>query len=326
VRGLSPARSRGKSLLPRARKTAAAEAEAAPPEELAPYAPEQFVAHSGSLRPGGEALAPLMEGPEVAEDDACGEESARRDGFGQWVRGHLARAPLVAGGGGDASFRRSDLRLLLGVMGAPLAPVSASAAEPLPHLSVKGAPIVSTHLGSLDWISSVRELLLGKCGSVLGSDAAGGARSVVVRCRSRRRRSTSCSSTWRRRAAPRCCGRCGTRTRWGRSGWSRRSLRRPPGWSRTAAPALPPPWSRAGSCSGRCPRTCGTSSSPSAAARSAPAATAASSGATRRGSAPTPPRAPSAPSAAPSRSAFPSTYLSCSSRRASRRCHWCQLN
>ncbi|PAN49029.1 hypothetical protein PAHAL_9G421000 [Panicum hallii] len=144
VRGLSPARSRGKSLLPRARKTAAAEAEAAPPEELAPYAPEQFVAHSGSLRPGGEALAPLMEGPEVAEDDACGEESARRDGFGQWVRGHLARAPLVAGGGGDASFRRSDLRLLLGVMGAPLAPVSASAAEPLPHLSVKGAPIESS--------------------------------------------------------------------------------------------------------------------------------------------------------------------------------------
>ncbi|OEL25797.1 hypothetical protein BAE44_0013186 [Dichanthelium oligosanthes] len=144
VRGLSPARSRGKSsLLPRTRKTAAAEA--APPEELAQYAPDPLVAHSGSIRPGGEVLAPLMEGPDVAEDDSFGEDSGRRDGFGQWVRGHLARAPLVAGGGGgDGSFRRSDLRLLLGVMGAPLAPVSVSAAEPLPHLSVKGAPIESS--------------------------------------------------------------------------------------------------------------------------------------------------------------------------------------
>ena len=152
VRGLSPARSRGKSrLLPRSRKTAAAAAEsvavaAAPPpeEELAQYAPDPLVAHSGSLRPAGEVLAPLMEGPDVADDDAFAEESGRRDGFGQWVRGHLTRAPLMSGGGaGDGSFRRSDLRLLLGVMGAPLAPVSVSAAEP--HLSVKGAPIVSAH-------------------------------------------------------------------------------------------------------------------------------------------------------------------------------------
>ncbi|CAN6289078.1 unnamed protein product [Urochloa humidicola] len=147
VRGLSPARSRGKSLLPRSTRKNAAEA--APPEELAAaqYAPDQFVPHSGSLRPGGEALAPLMEGPEVSEDDAYGEESGRRDGFGQWVRGHLlSRSPLMAGaaGGGDGSFRRSDLRLLLGVMGAPLAPVSAPAADPLPHLSVKGAPIESS--------------------------------------------------------------------------------------------------------------------------------------------------------------------------------------
>ncbi|CAD6211609.1 unnamed protein product [Miscanthus lutarioriparius] len=145
VRGLSPARSRGKSLLlPRSRKTAAAEAvAAAPPEELAQYAPDPLVAHSGSLRPAGEVLAPLMEGPDVAEDDTFAEESGRRDGFGQWVRGHLTRAPLMSGGG-DGSFRRSDLRLLLGVMGAPLAPVSVSAAEPLPHLSVKGAPIESS--------------------------------------------------------------------------------------------------------------------------------------------------------------------------------------
>ncbi|CAN6306201.1 unnamed protein product [Urochloa humidicola] len=148
VRGFSPARSRGKSsLLPRAARKMAAAAEAAQPEELAAqYAADQFVPHSGSLRPGGEVLAPLMEGPEVSEDDASFEDSGRRDGFGQWVRGHLSRSPLVSagGGGGDGSFRRSDLRLLLGVMGAPLAPVSASAADPLPHLSVKGAPIESS--------------------------------------------------------------------------------------------------------------------------------------------------------------------------------------
>ncbi|KAL6894682.1 hypothetical protein ACP4OV_008780 [Aristida adscensionis] len=158
VRGLSPARSRGKSparmLLPRSLKTA--EAAAAPPLPPPPQ-PEQFgqymppdplVAHSGSLRPGGEVLAPLMEGPDLGEGDMDAEEFGRRDGFGQWVRGHLSRTPSTAGGGGGdgggGSFRRSDLRLLLGVMGAPLAPVSASTADLLPHLSVKGTPIESS--------------------------------------------------------------------------------------------------------------------------------------------------------------------------------------
>ena len=42
--------------------------------------------------------------PEVAEGDASGEESGRRDGFRQWVRGHLYCTPLMAG---DESFRRS---------------------------------------------------------------------------------------------------------------------------------------------------------------------------------------------------------------------------
>ncbi|KAK3012072.1 hypothetical protein RJ639_011965 [Escallonia herrerae] len=39
------------------------------------------------------------------------------------------------------SYRRSDLRLLLGVMGAPLAPVHVCATDPLPHLSIKDTPI-----------------------------------------------------------------------------------------------------------------------------------------------------------------------------------------
>ncbi|EEE53499.1 hypothetical protein OsJ_36659 [Oryza sativa Japonica Group] len=60
---------------------------------------------------------------------------------------NFSRAPLTAGAavvaagccGGAA--RRNDLRLLLGVMGAPLGPVHVAAGEPLPHLSIKDTPI-----------------------------------------------------------------------------------------------------------------------------------------------------------------------------------------
>ncbi|KAL0916808.1 hypothetical protein M5K25_014348 [Dendrobium thyrsiflorum] len=84
-------------------------------------------------RSGGEALAPLLEGPDPG-DGGGGE--CKKDGWGEWVWAQLARAPAVAGG-----HRRSDLRLLLGVMGAPLAPVHVCAGEPLPHLSIKDTPI-----------------------------------------------------------------------------------------------------------------------------------------------------------------------------------------
>ncbi|GJN37034.1 hypothetical protein PR202_gb25953 [Eleusine coracana subsp. coracana] len=143
MRGLSPARhSRAKSparmLLPRSRRTAA------------DPSPEYVAGPGTSSGPGGEVLAPLMEGPDTADGEIVGEESGRRDnGFGQWVRGHLS----MAGGGGDGgSFRRSDLRLLLGVMGAPLAPVPASSGEPMPHLSVKSTPIVRIESSSAQYI------------------------------------------------------------------------------------------------------------------------------------------------------------------------------
>lgn len=90
VRGLSPARSRGKSparsaspgrmLIPRRRK----EKQQQPPPEklLQQYFAEPLISRSGSLRPGGEALAPLIEGPDRSAsppgDFAGGEESARR--------------------------------------------------------------------------------------------------------------------------------------------------------------------------------------------------------------------------------------------------------
>ncbi|KAK3125561.1 hypothetical protein QOZ80_7BG0606600 [Eleusine coracana subsp. coracana] len=170
VRGLSPARSRGKSpapasasaatarsasparmLIPRRRKTPPPP----PPEKvLQQYLGEQLVARSGSLRPvGGEALAPLIEGPDaerLAAGDPNAEDHGRRggEGFGNWVRGHLTRTPSMAAASGSSgagsSFRRSDLRLLLGVMGAPLAPIPSRPAEPLPLHSLKGTPIESS--------------------------------------------------------------------------------------------------------------------------------------------------------------------------------------
>ena len=123
ARGLSPARAR--------RRSASNAAEVAAALRVAGGA--------------GEALAPLMEGPdpEAAPGDGGG---ARREGWGQWVRGQLqlARAPASAAAADAGAARRNDLRLLLGVMGAPLAPVHVCAAEPLPHLSIKDTPIVRT--------------------------------------------------------------------------------------------------------------------------------------------------------------------------------------
>lgn len=140
VRGLSPARSRSKSparspspmsaLLRRRRK------HHAPPPEL-------FMTRSGSLRPL-EALSPLKEGP----DGNDGEDSNRggEGKWGHWMKGQLTRNPSVsssASSSAAADCKRSDLRLLLSVLGAPLAPVHVCTTDPFPHLSIKDIPIVS---------------------------------------------------------------------------------------------------------------------------------------------------------------------------------------
>ncbi|GLT98161.1 hypothetical protein SLE2022_156790 [Rubroshorea leprosula] len=98
--------------------------------------PEALMARSGSLRPVGEALAPLIEGPDP-DGGEVGESKRIGSGLGQWVKGQLSRTPSVVSMG----YKKSDLRLLLGVMGAPLAPVYVSSTEPLPHLSIKDTPI-----------------------------------------------------------------------------------------------------------------------------------------------------------------------------------------
>ncbi|KAK9050245.1 hypothetical protein SSX86_030785, partial [Deinandra increscens subsp. villosa] len=95
---------------------------------------EPVVGRSGSLN--GETLAPLIEGP----DPEIGESKRVGSGIGNWMKGHLlSRAPSMTS---SVAYRqRSDLRLLIGVMGAPLAPVNVSSGDPLPHLSIKDTPI-----------------------------------------------------------------------------------------------------------------------------------------------------------------------------------------
>lgn len=142
IRGLSPSRSRAKSpartaspfsiLLRRKKNQYVAHA----------GIPQQFIARSGSFRPVGEALTPLVEGP---DPDGCeiGDSKRISSGLGQWMKGQLSRTPSIAS---SVATKRSDLRLLLGVMGAPLAPVHVSTSDPLPHLSIKDTPIVSLSL------------------------------------------------------------------------------------------------------------------------------------------------------------------------------------
>ncbi|KAF5444322.1 hypothetical protein F2P56_036808 [Juglans regia] len=140
VRGLSPSRSRANSPartrspiisgLLRRKKASQHQYHLAHPEPL--------IARSGSLRPLGEALAPLMEGPDP-DGGEIGDSKRSGSSLGQWMKGQLTRTPSVTSS--MAAYKRSDLRLLLGVMGAPLAPVHVSATDPLPHLSIKDTPI-----------------------------------------------------------------------------------------------------------------------------------------------------------------------------------------
>lgn len=97
--------------------------------------PELLIGRSGSLRP-------VMEGPDPDEGGGgnIGESKRLGSSLGHWVKGQLSRAPSVAA---TATYRRNDLRLLLGVMGAPLAPIHVSSSDPWPHLCIKNTPIVS---------------------------------------------------------------------------------------------------------------------------------------------------------------------------------------
>ncbi|XP_042460237.1 uncharacterized protein LOC122043708 [Zingiber officinale] len=132
ARGLSPSQSRGRlrSESPRRRTL--------PVAELFLFsrrwkrhgiAGELVVARSWSL-------TPLMEGPK----HAAGEDTKKEHGWGQWVKDQLSRASSASPSA--SSFRRSDLRMRLGIMAAPLTPIHACSIDPLPHLSIKDTPII----------------------------------------------------------------------------------------------------------------------------------------------------------------------------------------
>lgn len=148
VRGLSPSRSRAKSparsvspipgLLRRRKGN--------PNHTNLGNNSDMLISRSGSLRPVvGETLTPLIEGP---DPDGGEIGDSKRVGLGQWMKGQLTRTPSVAANG--YVNKRTDLRLLLGVMGAPLAPVYVSGTDPLPHLCIKDTPIVSRLLSSVN--------------------------------------------------------------------------------------------------------------------------------------------------------------------------------
>ncbi|KAL7262288.1 hypothetical protein ACSBR1_000632 [Camellia fascicularis] len=142
VRGLSPGRSRGRSPSRSVSPGSGLLRRKRPPAGHHVAGPDVFISRSGSLRPA-EALSPLMEGPDPDESDGG---DSRMERWGHWMKGQLCRAPSVsASSSASASaYQRSDLRLLLSVLGAPLAPVHVSNNDPLPHLSIKDTPIESS--------------------------------------------------------------------------------------------------------------------------------------------------------------------------------------
>ncbi|RRT40210.1 hypothetical protein B296_00057162 [Ensete ventricosum] len=139
ARGLTPARARGRS---RSRSESPRRGPS-PVMELLLLPRRRWRRRgmaSGPAVPRSGSLAPLMEGPDSGEGD--GDEARKERGWGQWVKGQLSWAPSVSTSAA-ASCRSSDLRLLLGVMAAPLAPIHVCSTDPLPHLSIKDTPIVS---------------------------------------------------------------------------------------------------------------------------------------------------------------------------------------
>ncbi|XP_047322190.1 uncharacterized protein LOC124926069 [Impatiens glandulifera] len=144
VRGLSPARSRrsknsSRSVSPRSgllRRRKGSDHNVPPPDIL--------ISRSGLnswQQTAPEVLSPLMEGPDPDGTDG-GDSKMEKLGF--WMMGQLCKAPSNSNSSSSSSssaYNRSDLRLLLSVLGAPLAPVHVSNNYPLPHLSIKDTPI-----------------------------------------------------------------------------------------------------------------------------------------------------------------------------------------
>ncbi|XP_059631109.1 uncharacterized protein LOC132273992 [Cornus florida] len=142
VRGLSPRRSRGKS--PNQLRNGSPKSGLLPRMKRANHHvshPEPLVMRSGSLRP-------VEEGPHP--DGSDGGDS-RLERWSHWMKGQRYRTPprsVSSSTSSTAGYQRSDLRLLLGVLGAPLAPVHVSNNDPLPHLGIKDISILQEKLSA----------------------------------------------------------------------------------------------------------------------------------------------------------------------------------
>ncbi|XP_031499640.1 uncharacterized protein LOC116263944 [Nymphaea colorata] len=87
----------------------------------------------------GETLSPLMEGPYPEDHGERGRKESSWDIIRGWVRTQIEKGSLANSLSSVHGCARSDPKLLLGVLGCPLAPVPL-VNEPLPHISIKGTP------------------------------------------------------------------------------------------------------------------------------------------------------------------------------------------
>ncbi|KAL4573852.1 hypothetical protein LXL04_020672 [Taraxacum kok-saghyz] len=113
------------------------------------FPPTLLVSHNSCYS----TLAPLIEGSDPAASEP-GETKRTGSGTGQWMKGHLSRAPSLTSS--VAYKQRSDLRLLLGVTGAPLAPVNVFVTHH-PHtaltLSITPPTALTQTEESANWLS-----------------------------------------------------------------------------------------------------------------------------------------------------------------------------
>ncbi|EOA40259.1 hypothetical protein CARUB_v10008984mg [Capsella rubella] len=150
VRGLSPSRSRPRS------RSASPSRSSHPHMKALLWGRKKLLASSGGCSGGGGfylpqpealigrsgSLRPVMEGPDPDNGEMSGGDSKRLgSGLSHWVKGQWSRAPSVTSA---PACRKSDLRLLLGVMGAPLAPINVSSSAHLLRLTISDSPIETT--------------------------------------------------------------------------------------------------------------------------------------------------------------------------------------
>lgn len=107
---------------------------------------EQPMSRSERLKPVGEALEPLMESLDLDGVEIEGLKLKRTgSGLGSWMKGQMMSSSSSSSSSSKGASSYADVRLLLGVMGAPLAPVHVTVEDSAVPLRIKEAPIVSLY-------------------------------------------------------------------------------------------------------------------------------------------------------------------------------------